>query len=295
MSNRNLSQNRTFQTLTYSRHKANTGSSVNSENGHQRLENVKELKLPKFIGPSNRGKSQRSASKGKRPDIKFRTSSFPAFLAPAHAPSPTDSGPNLAELKISEECRRKADAEKERILTSAAAEAAGILISAEAEAENLKRATFSKAQEDGLKEAQAKITQHIAHLDELFERLTTTQKRCYQQHEEELVRLALTCAKQLINREISLDEKVIVDTVNEILQEGQIQGDATLLLNNDDFNLIDQLRPELLSEFPKLANLKIEVSDIVERGGCILESPMGRIDASLRSKFEELERLLING
>ncbi len=296
MSNRNSAQNKTFQTLTYSRLKAQMGSNGDSgsSNSSSPLTRVKDIKFPQLKSHTNRGRLP-----GRRESVpetgRFRTSSFPPFSDRSADGSAADTKNHPVSREIMAEYRRQAEAEKEKILTSAEVEAAGILITAEADAENLKRATVEEAKEKGLKESQATITQHLTHLSELFESLATTQKRCYQQHEEALLKLAIACAEKIINREIALDETVIVDTVNEVLREGQIQGETTLLLNREDFDLIDVLKPEILADFPNLTNLKIEVSETVGRGGCILESPMGRIDASLRSKFEELERLLTNG
>ncbi len=268
------------------------GANGDPGSGTTHINRIRDLKLPKLTDHPNRN---RHPGSGRRhPEARlFQTSSFPPSAAPATSPESTEN--NAISQAIRDEYCQQAEAEKDRIVTSAEVEAAGILISAEAKAEELKRATVEEAKAAGLKESQKIIKQHLTHLDELFTSLATTQKRCYQQHEEALIKLALTCAEKIINREISLDETVIVDTVNEILQEGQIQGDTTLLLNREDFDLIDVLKPEILADFPNLTNLKIEVSETVTRGGCILESPMGRIDASLRSKFEELERLLTNG
>ena len=150
-----------------------------------------------------------------------------------------------------------------------------------------------EAREEGLKEAEVEIEKRLSHLDELLERLAFTQELCYQQNKEGMVKLALTCARRLINREITLDQSVIADCVREILSENNVQGSVTLLLNSDDLELIDKQRSQLLSDFPQIHDLKIEVGESIERGGCILESSMGRIDASLRSKFEELNRLLL--
>lgn len=294
LSSRNLTQNKTFQTLTYSRLKAQMGADGDLGSGSAQTNRVKDLKLPQLRGHTNR--NLHPGSRGRHPESKlFRTSSFPPLSDPSSISSPAGAENSPVKQEIMDEYHRQAEIEKNQILTSAEVEAAGILISAEADAENLKRSTVEEAKEAGLKESQERIKQHLTHLDELFASLATTQKRCYQQHEEALVKLALASAEKIINREISLDETVIVDTVNEILREGQIQGDTTLLLNREDFDLIDVLKPEILADFPNLTNLKIEVSETVTRGGCILESPMGRIDASLRSKFEELERLLTNG
>ena len=282
MSNKNLLRKPAFQTLTYSR------LEVKTEPAEGAL-NIEELRLPRFTSSGRGTGTKRTISSQKR----FKTASFPLSAARVAGSTATDETAPPAAREFMDQYRHQAKEEKLEILTAAREQAAEIIVAAETEADKIKKEVEESARKEGLKAAGEEIESRISRLDELLERLATTREYCRQNHEEEMVELALSCASRLINREIALDKSVIVDIVHEIFNESSVQGSVTLLLNNDDFQLINELRSQLLSEFPQIQDLKIEVGEGIERGGCILESEMGRIDASLRSKFEELNRLLL--
>ena len=282
LSRKNTFNNAAFQTLTYSRLGVKTKPSEDSQD-------IRELRLPRLTGSSRGARSKRKISSQER----FKTATFPLLSAPTASPKVTDETAPLVARELTEQYRRQAEEEKHEILTVARERATEIIAAAEAESGKIKKEVAEMAREEGFKTAREEIESRITRLDELLKRLASTQAYCRQKHEEEMVKLALSCARRLINREISLDERVILDCVREVFNESSVQESVTLLLNRDDFQLITEQRSQLLSDFPQIHNLKIEVGEGIERGGCILESTMGRIDASLRSKFEELNRLLV--
>ena len=281
MSRKNPLNNAAFQALTYSRLEVKTKPAENSQN----IQDIRELRLPRFTNSVRGPGTKRKISSQER----FKAVTFPLSAAD---PMATEDTAPFAAQKLGEQYRRQAEAEKHEILMAAREQAAEIMAAAEAEADKIKKEVEETAREEGLKAAGDEIESRISRLDELLKRLASIREYCRQKHEEEMVKLALSCTRRLINREISLDESVIADTVREVFNESSIQGSVTLLLNSDDFQLINEQRSQLLSDFPQIHELKIEVGEGIERGGCILESAMGRIDASLRSKFEELSRLL---
>lgn len=282
---RNKSLNNTlFKTLTYSR----VEPSQEPPQNHPDIQGIKDFHLPNLTKSTKGIKRNRKISLHEG----FKAVTYPFSTTPnTKLMTTTDTLPLTAREP---DDHLQAENEKLEILMHARGEAIAIIAKAEKEANKTKKEIQETARAEGLKAAEEEIESRISHLNELLERLASTQKQCWQKHEDEMVKLALTCARRLINREISLDESVIADNVREVFNESSVQGSVALLLNSDDFKLINDQRSQLLSDFPQIHDLKIEVGEGIERGGCILESAMGRIDASLRSKFEELNRLLLS-
>lgn len=276
-----------FQTLTFSRIEMPTEPAKKS----QKVQDIREFRLPRLTKSTKGAKTKRKIS----PQESFKAVIFPHSTSPSTESTEITGTPHPLTAQILDEHRIQAENEKLELLMHARGEAVAIIAKAEKEAKKTKKEIAEKAREEGLKTAEAEIEERLSRLDELLDRLASTQEHCRQEHEKEMVKLALTCARRLINGEISLDERVIDDCVREVFNESSVQGSITLLLNSDDIKLINEQRAQLLADFPQIHDLKIEVGEGIERGGCILESSMGRIDASLHSKFEELNRLLING
>ena len=282
LSRKNTFNNAAFQTLTYSRLGVKTKPSEDSQD-------IRELRLPRFTSSTRGTITKRKISTQER----FETATFPLLSAPTTSPTTTKETTPIAARELTEQYHRRAEKEKHEILMTAREKATEIIAAAETESDKIKKEAKEMAREEGFKSAGEEIESRITQLDELLKRLASTREYCRQKHEEEMVKLALSCARRLINREISLDKSVILDCVHEVFNENSVQGSITLLLNHDDFQFITEQRSQLLSDFPQIHNLKLEVGEGIERGGCILESNMGRIDAGLRSKFEELNRLLV--
>ncbi|MBN2808389.1 MAG: hypothetical protein JXR80_02730 [Deltaproteobacteria bacterium] len=283
MSKKNDSGHSAFQTITYSKLEVQKKPAANL---HQLYE-LKELH-PRLTGPA------RGSHLKKKPPAQesFKSATYPLSVVTETAFSESGSRDALAAMKLAEQRSRQTEDEKNVILHEARERAAEIIAAAESEADRIKKEISLKARQEGLKAAAEETSKRLSHLDELLTRLAAIETMCRQQHEEAMVELALSCTRRLLNRELSLNDDVITDIVREVFDESSVQGNVTLLLNRDDLQMINTQRSQLLSEFPQISALKIEIGDSIERGGCILESTMGRIDASLRSKFEELQRLL---
>ncbi len=273
-----------FQTLTYSRLGIQNKPPGESHN----RSHMQDLQLPRFTKPTGKTKAKRKTSS----PATFKSAAYPLSAATTAAPVDTESGLSQTNTAFNNQARLQTEEEKTEILMEAREKAAEILAAAEVEAHKIKKEVEKKAHAEGLQAAQVEIDERTSKLDELLKRLSTTQYYCRQKHEEEMVQLALSCARRLINRVITLDASIITDCVREVFNESSVQGNITLLLNPEDLQMITEQRSQLLGEFPRINGLSVEVGEGIERGGCILESTMGRIDASLRSKFEELQRLL---
>jgi len=271
-----------FKTTTYSRLEAGkpqTGSEI------------KPLNLPCL--------SQHGAGSGRRgkPSLAekpFKTTAYPQFEKDF-----AENGNRLEQealllkkREIIESYHHQAVAEKNELLRLAREESDAIIAAAQTEARLTQVEIRRQAHEEGLAAADTEIKKRLADFDDLLQRISTIEQQCRRQHEEAMVGLAIDCARKLVGRELSLDETIITSCVEEVFKESSVQGRVTLFLNREDFALINQEKGRLLAAAPRIHELKIEIGEGLEKGGCILESPTGRIDASLRGKFEELQRLL---
>ncbi len=248
--------------------------------------------LPRFAAtPPLHSCKTGSGSRSSGASSRFRSMSFPVSTAKTpESPAGKKAAPPQTKDGTAE--RRRLEEEKETLLAAARMEAESILESARAEAEKIRNEAREEARREGLEEAGDEINRRLEELDQLLVRLTTVWEFCRREYEKEMVRLAVNCARKLINRELSLDETVILDCINEVFNESSVQGDVTLRLNPEDIDLVEKRRAQLLADFPRIRELDLVVGEGIEKGGCILESALGRIDAGQRSKFEELKRLL---
>jgi flagellar assembly protein FliH len=69
-------------------------------------------------------------------------------------------------------------------------------------------------------------------------------------------------------------------------------GRLILKLNSQDHPMVKARQKELLDAFPQVVELVLEQDDRIERGGCIVETESGFLDARLSTQFAQVVEAL---
>jgi type III secretion protein L len=172
-------------------------------------------------------------------------------------------------------------AEARRLVAEAKAEAASIRASAEASARGLREAAYREGYEDGLLE----LNEHLlAARDTRAEALVGV--------EQEVLRLSVKIAAKIIGRELKRDDATLADIVASALRNVQPQEMLVVRINPADAPLVQEHR-ERLDPTARALRLDLVPDPRVARGGCVIESPSGTVDAQLDTQLRSLERALL--
>jgi flagellar assembly protein FliH len=112
-----------------------------------------------------------------------------------------------------------------------------------------------------------------------------------QQTESELINLTLASAQKIVAGlpvEISLVESV----VREALRQVEDSADMVVQLHPEDLALLRTHESSLLTASPETGSLRFTASSEVTRGGCIVQTRFGLIDARREIKVEQLRKTL---
>jgi flagellar assembly protein FliH len=116
--------------------------------------------------------------------------------------------------------------------------------------------------------------------------------RLAKQYEKEILELVYAIAKKIVHAELSVNEKAVRETIMSALELTAEKRNITLKINPDDFEYVEQIRPELFSRYSNIASLMVTPDPAVSRGGCLLETPGGDIDASIETQLESIHQTL---
>ena len=109
----------------------------------------------------------------------------------------------------------------------------------------------------------------------------------------DVVVLAMEVARKVIRRELDLDPDTVVELCAGALRQVVLAHSITLRVNPDDLAAVDARRQTLAAALESCASLQIVADRAVDRGGCVVESDMGRIDARLETQLAAIERALM--
>jgi flagellar assembly protein FliH len=189
-----------------------------------------------------------------------------------------------------------AAADAESLLKQAQEHALELLKSAEAHANELRDSARSEGHDAGYAEgkgaAEAELSPVIATMREVLQSTLAQRQEAVNAAEPELVRLAMAIAERIVHSEISANPNVVVDNVRQALTRLVSREVVTLRLNPADLDMIRQHRDDIV-EASDVEHLRIVEDARVDRGGVLIETEAGTIDAKISTQLREAKRAIL--
>lgn len=121
--------------------------------------------------------------------------------------------------------------------------------------------------------------------------LQSTLPKVAHEAETALIELALEAAKKIIAG-MPIDVAMVENTVREALRQAEDSAEIVIQLHPDDLALLRQHQAEILNGLPDSGPMRFSHSSEVGRGGCIIQTRFGLIDARRETKIEQLRQSL---
>lgn len=182
------------------------------------------------------------------------------------------------------------------LIQSARQEAMAIRESAMAEGESLKTTETEKGYRHGydqaIREATAHAEQIMATAWQEAEAARQAKAAYVQGNEQEIVDLAILIAEKIVHCEIDRDSDAVVAIVVAALAKVQDMTHVVVRVHSGDSTAIEAVKPQLYSMIKGLRTLGIEKDDSIARGGCIVETGNGFVDARIEAQMGEVLRVV---
>jgi flagellar assembly protein FliH len=137
--------------------------------------------------------------------------------------------------------------------------------------------------EAGAQRAEAMLRRLAQTLDELAGLRGTI----IRQTERQMIQLALAIAKRILRREAAIDAELMLALARVALDRLETRMPATVRLHPDDAALAARSGDALGS------HIKVVADPSMTRGGCLVESEFGAIDAGVDAQLQEVSRALL--
>ena len=110
--------------------------------------------------------------------------------------------------------------------------------------------------------------------------------------ESELRVLAVRIAEKILARELQLKPDAVADVVAQALAHAGEPRDVVVRMNPADLEAIERGKPRLIERVRSARAVTFRADETLARGGCIVESELGVVDARLSTQLEAIERAL---
>ncbi len=175
-----------------------------------------------------------------------------------------------------------------------------VLHDSESQAEELKKAAFNQGYEEGyadgmnrgLEEAKNSVRGIVDVFEQGIDDLSGLRKEVYHKSEGEIIELVLMIARKVIHAEILINREVILNVIKAAISNVLQKEKMVIRINPEDFDFAVSCKPDLQAYVEDLKNVVMEKDDTIERGGCIVITEAGKVEAQIDQSFTEVEEIL---
>ena len=193
----------------------------------------------------------------------------------------------------------KADAENEAaaIVEKAKAEAAQIVAEAQAQHDKIvseaRNDGFEQGHQEGYEKGVAEVERLIERMHKILEAVMQRREEILQDTESQIVELVILMARKVIKILSENQKNVIMANTVAALRKVKTRGNVTLRVNIEDVKLTTAHADEFIQHVENVQGITVQEDSSVEKGGCIVETDFGAIDARISSQLTELENKIL--
>jgi flagellar assembly protein FliH len=190
-----------------------------------------------------------------------------------------------------------AQREAEDALKGAKAESEKILKEAQEKAAHIEREAYEsgykQGEKTGIEIGEKRFESVIKALEKALEEFKGIAASSLGEMESEIVRLSLAVARKIVHAEVLQNPDVIIQNLQHVLRRVTDKDSVVIRLHPSDADRAKSAQSELLDGMPDIRDLAFQPDPAVPRGGAVVETSFGDLDARLDEQFQRIEKSLI--
>lgn len=154
---------------------------------------------------------------------------------------------------------------------------------------------FRQGEKAGLELAERKAEVLMRRYTDAILEIGRLKPKLYQQAEREVVKLALEVAKKIVHREVLVDREIVQSLIKVALSHVAVKSAVTVHLHPADYGYVLEQREAAGRAEEGDREVVLVADKTIDRGGCLVETECGDIDARIEEEFREVERAFFGG
>ena len=189
----------------------------------------------------------------------------------------------------------EAERDAEAVLADAHERARALIEDAAGRADTIAQDARKRGHDDGFHAgraaADAEMNDMLVTMRGLLEMARVERHKLIEEAEPELVRLALGIAERVLHQQVALDRGVVVEMAKTAIARLIERDTVTVRVNPADLERMRDHRDELMA-IGDIRNMRLLEDKRVDRGGVVVETDAGTIDARIGTQLDEARKIL---
>jgi Flagellar biosynthesis/type III secretory pathway protein len=152
---------------------------------------------------------------------------------------------------------------------------------------------FKKGQESGFKEGNLEAQRLTDRLHTIIERTMDKRQEILAETEQQIVDLVLLMTRKIVKVISENQRNIVVSNVVQALRKVKGRGEVIIRVNLNDVAMTTQHIKDFLSAAENIKNITVVEDSSIDRGGCVIETDFGSIDAKIVSQLNEIEQRIL--
>jgi flagellar assembly protein FliH len=193
--------------------------------------------------------------------------------------------------------RQEAEDEAKSIVEEARKKAQELEAEIQGKVEKEEKEAFAKGhaagREEGFQEGRREVERLVDTLQKIISGAIDKRNEIIQESETQVINLVLLIAKKVIKVISENQRNVVINNVVQALRKLKSRGDVVIRVNLADVELTSEHINDFMKMVENVKSVTVLEDSSVDRGGCIIETDFGQIDARISSQLHEIEEKIV--
>ncbi len=193
--------------------------------------------------------------------------------------------------------RQEAETEAERIISEAKGNAEEVESKAQSSMSQIEQEARDKGYAEGHEEGYKKGSEEVARLVEQLHTIITKaidkRNQIIEDSETQLINMVLLIANKVIKVISENQKNVVINNVIQALRKLKSRGDVVIRVNLADLQLTTDHTRDFMDRIENVRSITVLEDSSVDKGGCIIETDFGQIDARISSQLKDIEERVL--
>lgn len=122
-------------------------------------------------------------------------------------------------------------------------------------------------------------------LNNAIQQFFVQKEHIYNHSKDGVIALALEVAKKVIHHQIQQTPEIIETILKDAIQKVTDNDKIVIIVNKEDIQYAKRFQEELQRQFKEFKDVKVIEDPNIQRGGCLIETDLGFVDATIQSKL----------
>jgi len=128
----------------------------------------------------------------------------------------------------------------------------------------------------------------------LMEEVGTFKEKTLEASEKQLLDLCFSMAEMVVHQEISQDKRVILSVLKAAFRNIVERENIKIRINPDDYQYMVEIKTDFINSMDGVRNVGCEEDGSMSRGGAVIETSSGEVDARISEQLNEIKSGILN-